>query len=195
MTRYGTIICDFPWEYRNRRRGENGLNGTAAQHYDPMTVAQGIAMPVGELAAPDAVLLQWVTNPHLEDGLTLGRAWGFKYVTKIPWFKIDGIPALEDGRVIVKPQVGVGFWARGVSEDVLLMKRGAPTRPVDMFLGILSENFGHSRKPDNLYQYAEALAGPYLELFARRRRPGWDAFGNQVEGSISLPSPSQAVVD
>ena len=40
----------------------------------------------------------------------------------------------------------------------------------------------HSRKPDQLHADLEALyAGPYAELFARQRRPGWDAWGNDVD--------------
>jgi len=47
----------------------------------------------------------------------------------------------------------------------------------------------HSRKPDDQYRKIEALYPNmrYLELFARHRRPGWDVFGNEVEGSIELP--------
>lgn len=49
----------------------------------------------------------------------------------------------------------------------------------------------HSRKPDDQYRKIEALypAMRYLEMFARRNRPGWDAFGNQVKASIDLNSP------
>jgi N6-adenosine-specific RNA methylase IME4 len=39
----------------------------------------------------------------------------------------------------------------------------------------------HGRKPDEQYERIERLvAGPYLELFARERRAGWDAWGNEV---------------
>jgi len=40
----------------------------------------------------------------------------------------------------------------------------------------------HSRKPDEIYARIEALVpGPYLELFARQQRPGWDSWGHEVE--------------
>lgn len=45
----------------------------------------------------------------------------------------------------------------------------------------------HSEKPEEFYRLVEAVSpGPHLEMFARVRRAGWDAFGNQVEGSIAL---------
>ena len=62
------------------------------------------------------------------------------------------------------------------------------------WVGILSENFFHSRKPDNIYEFAESLPAPRLEMFARRRREGWDVFGNEVEGSIRLPTKRAADV-
>ena len=47
-----------------------------------------------------------------------------------------------------------------------------------------------SEKPIEAYQRIERLFGNVsrVELFTRRRRSGWDAFGNEIEGSKSLPS-------
>ena len=53
-------------------------------------------------------------------------------------------------------------------------------------MGLISMRLEHSRKPDDLYHYAESLPGPYLELFARRARPGWDVWGNEVESTVDL---------
>ena len=40
----------------------------------------------------------------------------------------------------------------------------------------------HSRKPDRVHDDIEAMFdGPYCELFARRRRAGWDSWGNDVD--------------
>lgn len=39
----------------------------------------------------------------------------------------------------------------------------------------------HSRKPDELYEIIEKCSpGPFLELFARGARKGWNVFGNQA---------------
>jgi N6-adenosine-specific RNA methylase IME4 len=81
---------------------------------------------------------------------------------------------------------------RGCSEFVLIGRRGNVSPPAGDVVGLLSENFGHSRKPDSLHEYAELLPGPYLEMFARRPRAGWDVWGNQVAGSITLPVPDAA---
>lgn len=84
------------------------------------------------------------------------------------------------------PNYGMGFWVRGCSEPLLIAQRGDTRCPDDPPIGLISDLFEHSRKPDNVYDYAALFPGPYLELFARRSRDGWDAFGKEIEGSIIL---------
>lgn len=180
---YRTIIADPAWQYRN-----SGVEGAAEGEYPTMTIEAIRALPVSDLAAPDAILLLWATWPLLVEAINLVPAWRFQYVTGMPWVKLDGAPARNfAGEYRYKPQYGTGFWVRGCTEPILICKRGK-VEPGAMrhFCGIVSDNFGHSRKPENLYQYAEAHAGPYLEMFARRQRKGWDTWGNQVQDSIVL---------
>jgi N6-adenosine-specific RNA methylase IME4 len=152
-----------------------------------MTEEDLYALPISGLAARDAVLLLWATWPKLDIAINLIGKWGFRFVSGFPWIKITGDPSRDlFGDLRISPRFGVGFWTRGCSEAVLIGRRGDVSLPADPPMGILSENFGHSRKPDNLYQYAELFAGPFLELFARRRRAGWDAFGDSVDGSINI---------
>jgi N6-adenosine-specific RNA methylase IME4 len=82
--------------------------------------------------------------------------------------------------------LGVGWWVRGVSEPILICRRGRVRIPKNPYAGLLAKRLEHSRKPESIYAMAERFNGPYLELFARRRRAGWDAFGNEVEGSVTL---------
>jgi N6-adenosine-specific RNA methylase IME4 len=82
---------------------------------------------------------------------------------------------------------GVGYWVRGCSEFVFIARRGHVSPPSqEGFLGLMSPNLQHSRKPDSVHVLAESLPGPYLELFARRPRDGWDTFGNEVERELPL---------
>lgn len=179
---YSVIIADPPWSYSN-----SGARGVAANHYDTMSIDELCDLPVKELAAADAVLLMWCTWPQIKEGLRLIESWGFSYVTGFPWVKITDEPRRTLwGGWAIKPTFGVGFWVRGCTEMVLIARRGKPQLPDRDFVGLLSENFGHSRKPENLYEYAEAMPGPYLEMFARRKRPGWDVFGNEVESDVQI---------
>ena len=133
-------------------------------------------LPVARIAAPQSHLYLWVPNALLREGLDVMRRWGFTYKTNLVWYKIrkDGGP---DGR-------GVGFYFRNVTELVLFGVRGglrtddAGRRQVNL---LASRKREHSRKPDQLYDIIEACSrGPYLELFARRRRPGWYQWGDEL---------------
>lgn len=179
---YRTLIADPPWRYRH-----GGCEGGVDSQYPTMTVEDICALPVSSALAPDAVLLLWTTWPKLREGLRVVDAWGFEYVTGFPWVKIQGLPQFDlTGELEIKPQYGVGYWARGCTEPLLIGKRGKASPPKNGWAGLLSPNLRHSRKPDSLYQYAESLPGPYLELFARRRRAGWDAWGDQIKADAPL---------
>jgi N6-adenosine-specific RNA methylase IME4 len=132
-------------------------------------------LPISRLAADRSHLYLWVPNALLAEGLEVMRRWGFKYKSNIVWHKIrkDGGP---DGR-------GVGFYFRNVTELLLFGVRGsmrtlAPGRRQVNFLATRKRE--HSRKPDEIYDIIESCSpGPYLELFARFQRDGWDHWGNE----------------
>lgn len=186
MSRYGTILADPPWQY-----GNSGCRGAAANQYQTMTDGDISRLPVADYAADDCVLVMWATWPKLREALEIVDAWGFRYTTAFPWVKVSSVSAdLFTGELRIDVPYGVGFWARGATEIVMIGKRGSPSPPPDGFIGLLSPNLQHSRKPDSIYEYAEALPGPRLEMFARRPRAGWDVFGNEVAESINLETES-----
>jgi len=82
----------------------------------------------------------------------------------------------------MRDQMGLGYWTRANSEVCLLATRGKPKRKhADVRQAILEPRREHSRKPDCVYDRIERLVdGPYLELFARQTRPGWDSWGLEV---------------
>jgi len=179
-SRYGVIVADPPWLYE---QATTTLQGTTGHHYRDLSIDDLCTLPVASVAAKDAILLLWCTWPQLTEGLRLIEAWGFKYVTGFPWIKIQGTPQVNlGGAVNARPQYGVGFWTRGCSEPILIARRGNVSPPNNGWVGLLSPNFQHSRKPENLYDFAESIPGPYCELFARRTRKGWTSLGNEIDG-------------
>jgi N6-adenosine-specific RNA methylase IME4 len=138
-------------------------------------------LPVSEIAADDCVLFMWMCWPTLEQSLRLLKAWGFTYKTcAFSWMKADQyrLFALEED-----VRMGLGYWTRSNSEACLLATRGKPKRcAADVRQGIIEPIREHSRKPDCVHGRIERLvAGPYLELFARAPRKGWDVWGNQTD--------------
>lgn len=180
-TKFGVITADPPWPYQQFSERKQGA---ASAVYELMTIDELCAMPVKDLAADDCVLLLWGTWPKLPEALQVMKAWNFEYVTGFPWIKLDGNGV---------PVYGIGFWVRGCSEFVFIGRRGDVSPPrLEGFLGLMSPNLHHSRKPDSLHEYAETLPGPYLELFARRDREGWYCFGNQFE---ELNNPQMSLLN
>lgn len=184
LKQYGVIVADPPWKYDLM-----AIRGNPEDHYRTMDLLELCALPVDQLAAPNSILLLWGTWPKLDSMcLPLLKSWGFAYVTGFPWIKITSIAPNLWGEMEISVPYGVGFWARGCSEMILIGRRGNVSPPANSFVGLLSPNLYHSRKPDSIYEYAESLPGPYLELFARRPRPNWDAWGNEIDCSITMPA-------
>jgi N6-adenosine-specific RNA methylase IME4 len=181
---FGTVLVDPPWRFANRT-GKVAPEHRRLSRYPTMTVREIASLPVAGLVADRSHCYLWVPNALLAEGLIVLQDWGFTYKSNLVWHKIrkDGG---SDGR-------GVGFYFRNVTELVLFGTRGglrtaAPgRRQVNLFASRKRE---HSRKPDELYQIIEQCSpGPYLELFARHRRPRWLAWGNEAPPSDRHGSP------
>lgn len=170
---YRTIVADPPWRYRQQRilttakRPETRPEADA--QYSTLTVADIAALPVSEWAGPDAHLYLWVTNPKLPEVWPVLTAWGFEYVTLLTWRKLGTL--------------GMGYYFRGDTEHVVFAVRGKAPIPADRRARnwFAAPKTGHSIKPDLFYELVERVSpGPYLELFARRRRYGWDVWGDEA---------------
>lgn len=77
----------------------------------------------------------------------------------------------------------MGFYFRNVTELLLFGVRGSmrTLQPGRTQVNLFStQKREHSRKPDEVYDLVESCSpGPFLELFARFKRPGWDQWGNE----------------
>jgi N6-adenosine-specific RNA methylase IME4 len=177
---YRVIYADPPWTFATYSYKGKGRSPEA--YYDCMSLAEINALPVADWAADDCVLLMWATDPLLPTAFEVMRAWGFTYKTVgFYWAKLNKSAATPyDDRSFF---TGLGFWTRANPELCLLATRGHPRRRrADVKKLIVSPRREHSRKPDEAYERIEALCqGPYLEMFARSARPGWDRWGEESE--------------
>jgi N6-adenosine-specific RNA methylase IME4 len=167
-TEYRTILADPPWDIE-----QIGSRG-AERHYSVMSLPRIKQLPVTEFAAPDAHLWLWVTNATLRIGYDVMEAWGFVPRSPLTW---------------IKPRIGLGNYLRNAMEHLILGTRGrAPVRFRAQATWMFGPQQEHSHKPEEQYAVIERIsAGPYLELFARRRQAGWDAWGNEIDSDIIIP--------
>lgn len=198
---YQTLMADPPW----LERGAGQIKRGADRHYPLMATKDICALPVSDWMATNAHGYVWVTNNFLEDGLLVLRAWGFRYVTKIDWFKgdlaeewIDAVTTdtqIDDSsraKLLAEAdaalQVGLGQYFRGCTESCLFGVRGqvpyryrSDGKRAQGRTGFHAPRGEHSAKPEKMRQMVELVShGPYLEMFARRPAPGWDLWGNQA---------------
>jgi N6-adenosine-specific RNA methylase IME4 len=165
--RYRTILADPPWQ-----RNQVGRYG-AQQHYPLMPLADICALPISDVAAENAHVWLWVTNGAIMDGLTVIDAWGFSYRSCLTW---------------IKPAFRLGAYLRNQTEHLLFAVRGrTPIEFRSQGTWFYAPRQAHSHKPEEQYAIIERCSpGPRLELFARRRQPGWDVWGNEVASDVCL---------
>lgn len=179
LGKFGTILADPPWKFQNRT-GKMAPEHKRLYRYHTMSNEEILSMPISEIALPKSHLYLWVPNALINLGLDVMKSWGFEYKTMLIWYKIrkDGGP---DRR-------GVGFYFRNVTEVILFGTKGQfrtlqPGRSQENI--IISQKRGHSIKPDELFPIIESCSeGPYIELFARRIRPNWISWGDEVDGRL-----------
>ncbi len=166
--KYRTILADPPWDVPNQRGGYG-----AVRHYRLMALDDIKALRVDKLADDNSHLWLWVTNADWPQQITVMEAWGFTYKSCLTW---------------IKPYFRLGNYLRNQTEHLLFGVRGyAPIQfrgQATCFYAPVQE---HSHKPEEQYAIIERCSpGPYLELFARRKRPGWHVWGNEVSCDVAL---------
>lgn len=170
--KYNVLLADPPWRYdfveADNRAIENQYPTLTAEEIASFCDAAGRS--VGDLAADEAVLFLWATNPKLTEAIDVIEGWGFQYVTNLVW---------------VKDRIGMGYWARQRHELLLIAKRGQMSPPAesDRPDSVIEAPRGrHSAKPESVYELIERIwpNGAWVELFSRSPREGWAAFGNQL---------------
>ena len=169
MVNYKTILADPPW----LERGAGKIKRGADRHY-PLMKTDDIIKYMKQIPIDDnAHLYLWTTNNFLKDGLRVVEELGFRYVTNVVW---------------VKDRIGLGQYLRGQHELCLFAVKGkVPYKIIDgkrvtESSVINAKRTKHSKKPDEIYSKVEHISyPPFLEVFAREQRDGWDRIGNEVE--------------
>jgi N6-adenosine-specific RNA methylase IME4 len=192
MTRYRTIVCDPPWEYKegwpgastsplsnmNRDQVPAEAKRRKPLPYEAMPVGAMLSLPVKDWAEDDAHLYLWTTNRYLRVAFDVVEAWGFRASQVLTWCK--------------QPRgIGPGGAFASTTEFVLYARRGKPeAHRVDStwWLWPRPTNGEHSAKPEAFLDLVEQVSpGPYLEMFARRARFGWDYWGDESLGTAQMP--------
>lgn len=160
--------------------------GGAERYYKTVENNELCSIDVGSLCNDDCILFMWATFPKMQEALDLMAAWGFTY-------KTNAFTWIKKNKIADSLFWGMGRWTRSNAEVCLLGVKGKPKR-LDMGVHSVVESKirRHSEKPPEVRDLIVRLCGdvPRLEMFARVASPGWDVFGNQVDGSIQIDTRS-----
>lgn len=205
-TRYRTIVADPPWPYDEgfatmrgsctRAEVKAGWRESVTRRNTPlgymaMTLEQIAELPIPDLAYRRCRLFLWSTQRHMPIAYGLLDVWGFRYKQTLIWRKTSSFSPFG------------GSLAPNNVEFVIVGVRGVPAvkgRRVEGCVFDIPGNSGrrkangagpnkHSRKPEAFLDFVEQVSpGPYLELFARRQRLGWDTWGDEALEHVEIPS-------
>jgi N6-adenosine-specific RNA methylase IME4 len=163
---YEVIVIDPPWEYNDSGNFERG-------HLQYPTMSQIELKEINIPCSTNCILFLWTTNSFMKDAYELLEEWGFEDKTILTWHK---------------GELGMGNYLRNVTEHCILATRGNVISE-----GIIHNNNKftthlfekkekHSAKPDSFYKMInEICSGRKLDYFARKKREGWDVYGDEVK--------------
>ncbi len=146
------------------------------------------------LLGDDCILFLWRVASQVEEAYRVVRGWGFVPKSEIVWNKFT-----KNG----KKWIGMGRTGRQSHEICIVATRGRsanvmqdlgvrstfdakvpvyePNHPKVISGEVKAGSYVHSAKPEEFRDLVQRMVkGPYVELFGRRTRPGWDVRGNEV---------------
>jgi len=176
---YKTILIDPPWQYgkwlkASRPRSKNHIPKDSGQPYKTMKVKEIRGLDIKALAAKNCELYCWTTQKYLPEVFGIIKGWGFKYCQMLTWIK--------------NPMgTGQGGAYTATTEFLVLARRGRmPTgfKRVDRTHWQVKRTNKHSQKPNFFHELIEQnTLPPRMEIFARKKHPGWDAIGEEIDGA------------
>jgi N6-adenosine-specific RNA methylase IME4 len=177
--KYKILYADPPWRYTDKcHSGKRG----ADYKYKTMSIEDIANLPIKEITDDDCILFLWVTMPFIFEAKKIIEAWGFQY-------KTIGFGWVKKNKISDSLFFGMGNYTRSNLEICLLAVKGKPKRvSKSVHSVIVSRIEHHSKKPDEARDRIVKLCGdlPRIELFARTKTPGWDAWGLEIQSDIQL---------
>ena len=168
LGKFSIVYADPPWEYDFSPSDSRSVEN----QYPTMPLEDIKILPVEDVCSEDALLFLWCPPAFAKKAIAVLEAWGFSYRTNMVW---------------VKPSIGAGQWVRQQHELLLIGRKGkfpTPEQEYRVPSVFEAERGKHSEKPPIVYGLIEQMYPDMrrIELFARDRREGWVAWGNQAPG-------------
>jgi len=178
LSSFACVVADPPWDVMKgapQGRPQGVQMASEKLDYPTMSVKEIAALEIP--AADDAHLYIWTINKYIRETYDIARAWGFEPSTMLYWLKTP-------------KGIGLGGAFAQCVEPVLFCRRGKLPTKRRMDRNWWNWPRGkHSAKPEEFQSIVEQISpGPYLEMFARRKRHGWTSWGNEIAPDVEIQS-------
>lgn len=179
--KFDVIYADPAWKFSSGKTG-GSMNSGAGQKYDVMTIEELKSMPVQKLASDNCLLVMWWVGAMPQEAIDLVKSWGFKLknMNGFVWNKLTVKELL--------PFFGMGYYTRAGSESAIIATKGTPNIKSRSVRAVYTGPVGkHSEKPNEFRVRINKLMGkecPKIELFARTKTEGFEAWGNQIDNGV-----------
>jgi len=174
---YDVIVVDPPWEIKKitRKKRPNQIN----MDYPMMNLDKIASIPIEKISSDNSWCFLWTIQKYLFDSKKILERWGFHYLLTMVWEKTYG-------RSAGMPLYGF----RWNGEFIIVGYKNKPSLwPKRQLIPVVfnAENIRHSQKPDKFYKLIEVLGERRVDIFARKRRINWDAWGNEIASDPIFP--------
>ena len=175
--KYKVVVIDFPWKVSSgpavmRKMTYGGFD------YKMMPDRECLNFPIDDYAAERSTLFMWTVSSKTRLAHQIMETWGYKFYCYIVWDKVSG--TCINGMYQNHELCLYGYRGR---YPKLNWKK-----PIKTIIRALATK--NSEKPDKFYRVVRrTFPGPRIDIFARKRHDGFDAYGDQVE-----PAPTTTQV-
>lgn len=176
LKKYQVIVIDPPWELK--KITHKARPNQVEMDYPMMSISDISNLKIGELADTNCWCFLWVIQKYLYDSKKILEGWGMNLLLTMVWEKTYG-------RSAGMPLYGFRWNGEFILVGYKIKPDMWPKRPLIPAV-FSAENIKHSQKPDRFYKMIEPLGENRIDIFARRKRDGWDVWGNEVESNVNL---------
>lgn len=169
---YNTIVIDPPWNVPMVGKFRRRPNRPQQLPYETMTLEDIKNFPIKDYANQGSHIYMWTTNKFLREAFEVFDAWGVRFHLMLVGVKPAGV-APNGGYIFGTEFCLLGFYGAPMQK----WKRIGKLNWFKMF----NKAGKHSAKPDEFYSLVEEMSHePYIDIFSRKNRKGWDVFGNET---------------
>ena len=185
MGKFKVVVVDPPWPLPAVGWAKSPNNNFDRElPYGTMSLEDIQSLSVRSCMEKDSILFLWTINRYVRTSFSVLDSWGVHFSYMMTWIKPQGFQ-YPNGPMFNQEHILVGTIGSPKFLDTRAFK-----------LGNFWRRGAHSEKPHEFYDLLNRVTeGPRLDVFGRRRIPGFTSWGDQAPDGPPPPECYQRVLD